>query len=220
MEGLDSQSVEVACPQCGGHDFKRWDYRHPVILHWLLNPGLCFNELVLGQRLPKVMLICNSCQQALADRTYVPCPSCHQLHSGRLWAGKDNFAHWFGYVCPSCGESVPCLWNIWSLLVLAITCPVWFLPSRILKRKWIELEKRRIAAAVGKSRKSAEQIRWIYLGVVAWGGLMWLLFCALILIVTVCTGRWHVLWFVPAMLPLFLLGGLAWGLAMRWFMNR
>lgn len=37
--------------------YKGRTWKNPMMLHWIVNPGLAFNELVLGQRVPKVMLI-------------------------------------------------------------------------------------------------------------------------------------------------------------------
>jgi hypothetical protein len=28
--------------------YKIWDWKSPVILHWIINPGLVINELILG----------------------------------------------------------------------------------------------------------------------------------------------------------------------------
>lgn len=123
------------CPQCGGSNFKRWELPHPVILHWILNPGAVFNELVLGQRLPKISLICQDCEGPLLDRGYTPCPSCGAMHLGRLSSGKEAFFKWRGASCPSCGEAIPCLWNVFSLLLLLVTFPIWSLPYFLYFRK-------------------------------------------------------------------------------------
>src|SRR5262245_54558843 len=42
------------CPTCGETRIWRWDLRHPEMLNWVINPGVAVNELVLGQRLPRV----------------------------------------------------------------------------------------------------------------------------------------------------------------------
>ncbi|RZS94996.1 hypothetical protein BC751_0509 [Cecembia calidifontis] len=34
-----------------------WNWENPLMLHWILNPGLANNELIMGQRIPKVTLI-------------------------------------------------------------------------------------------------------------------------------------------------------------------
>lgn len=49
---------------------------NPLLLHWILNPGLAINEVILGQRIPQVTLIDKTSNASLIERTYVPCPSC------------------------------------------------------------------------------------------------------------------------------------------------
>lgn len=36
--------------------YKLWSWKHPMVLHWIINPGLVINELLFGQRVPKIML--------------------------------------------------------------------------------------------------------------------------------------------------------------------
>ncbi|MEX0886236.1 MAG: hypothetical protein WD009_07325 [Phycisphaeraceae bacterium] len=290
----------MTCSRCGGHEFTSWDWRHPLVLHWLLNPGLVVNELLLGQRQPRVVLVCRSCDAPLGDRTYVPCPNCNTLIDGRRWSKRAGFGHWFGLVCPFCngiirsaektqaggqafkglrshregakaaklrrsnklGERVamptpfafsslralrllrpfavnqqtaslkpsacgffamriiPCLWNIWSLLILAITLPVWYLPSRILRPRWLAFERRRLAVTADRPLLSAARIPWLRLGMIGWGGLMWLLFSAIVMTRAVSEGDWVLLWLVPLMIPLWAAGGALWGFLMRLLMNR
>jgi len=125
---------EHACPECGNGDFKRLELPNGLLVHWILNPGLAFNELVLGQRIPKLTLICQSCDLPLLQRQYVPCPSCESIHNARLWTGRYGFKNWLGLVCPGCANRIPCLWNIFSLLILSATVPLWFLPYRLYFR--------------------------------------------------------------------------------------
>lgn len=67
--------------------FKIWKLPHPMLLHWVLNPGLCINEVLLGQRVPKVTLIDKTSDAPLVERSYVECPHCQTLHNGQLWGG-------------------------------------------------------------------------------------------------------------------------------------
>ena len=122
--------------------FKIWALPHPIVLHWVLNPGLMFNELILGQRQPKVSLIDKESDKSLLERCYIPCPHCETLNDNRLWGKRNTFGHWFGLVCPSCHQVIPCLWNIFSLAVLAITFPLWYFPARFFRQRWLEKEKR------------------------------------------------------------------------------
>jgi hypothetical protein len=220
MNIAPSTAPSPACPRCGGHDWKRWDQRHPLMIHYMLNPTLCFNELVLGQRLPKVMLTCNTCNEPFVDRSYVLCPACETLHRGRLWSKKAAFAHWFGLVCPSCHSVIPCLWNVWSLLILAVTFPLWYLPARMIKPQWLEFEKKRIARAGKEPLQAASEIPWIALGVFALGGLMWTTFSVGVAVAAIAYQTWTLLLLIPAGIPPSVAGGYLWGLIMKWWMNR
>ena len=123
-----------ACPKCNGHDFKVWKLPNFMLLHWVINPGLAFNELILGQRIPREMLECRTCDLPRMERTFVRCPSCHTVHDSRVWRGRYGFGNWLGYVCPSCGERIPCLWNFTSLAILTLTAPLWYFPVRYYRR--------------------------------------------------------------------------------------
>ena len=95
--------------------FEIWALPHPLILFWVLFPALIFNELILGQRQPKVSLVDKKSDKPWMERCYIPCPHCETLNDARLWAKGSAFGNWFGLVCPSCHEIIPCLWNIFSL---------------------------------------------------------------------------------------------------------
>ena len=196
--------------------FKIWAIPHPLVLVWVLFPGAILNELILGQRLPKVMLIDKESDKPLMERTYVPCPHCETLNDQRLWAKWNAFGHWFGFVCPSCHQVIPCLWNIFSLAVLAITFPLWYFPARFFRRRWLDIEKKRLAKVLERPLIQVKFIHWLLIGVFGWGGLSWVLF-----------EGWQVLdggeWDLKTMLgslPIWMVGGFMWGLWMRFFMNR
>jgi len=157
-------------PEYDRDKYTIWALPHPLILHWVLNPGLAFNELIFGQRMPTVTLIDKTIDKPLMERTFVPCPHCGVFHEGRLWGKPNAFGHWFGYVCPSCGKIIPCLWNLTSLIILAITSPLWFIPVRLWKNKWIEYEKTRFDTVKTISYK---EVPWVKMGFF-FGGLMWL----------------------------------------------
>jgi hypothetical protein len=70
--------------------YKVWQLPHPMVLHWVMNPGLAFNELILGQRLPKVMLVDKTSDAPLMERQYVPCPECNVLTDARVWGGSRS----------------------------------------------------------------------------------------------------------------------------------
>jgi hypothetical protein len=134
MDGMNISGNEkptarhYACPRCRGSNLRRWKLPHPMLVHWVLNPVLVFNELVLGQRVPRLQLVCETCTGTPASRTFVPCPSCGVMHDARIWSGGNAYGHWLGFVCPTCSKRIPSLWNLTSLAVLAVTAPLWYLP--------------------------------------------------------------------------------------------
>ena len=200
--------------------FKIWTLPHPFVLFWVLFPGAILNELILGQRLPKVMLIDKESDKPLMERTYVPCPHCETLNDGRLWAKWNAFGHWFGLVCPSCHEIIPCLWNIFSLVVLAITVPLWYFPAWFFRRRWREKEKERLVNVLEHPLIQAKSINWLLIGTFGLGGFMWLVNEIVPQIWEVLNeGEWDLIMMFIALL-IWLATGFAWGLAMRFFMNR
>jgi len=92
-------------PEYDRSKYTVWALPHPLVLNWVLNPGLAVNELLLGQRLPRVMLIDKTSDKPFVERTFVPCPHCGVIHDGRLWGKASAFGRWFGVVCPACGEN-------------------------------------------------------------------------------------------------------------------
>ena len=196
--------------------FKIWALPHPLILFWVLCPALIFNELIFGQRLPKVMLIDKESDKPLMERTYVPCPHCETLNDQRLWAKWNAFGHWFGFVCPSCHQVIPCLWNIFSLAILAVTFPLWYFPARFFRRRWLEIEKKRLAKVLERPLIQVKFIHWLLIGVFGWGVLSWGLFEGW----QVLDGREWDLMKMIGNLPIWLVLGFVWGLLMHFFMNR
>ncbi len=144
--------------------YKEWKLPHPLLLHWILNPGLAFNELILGQRVPKLTLIDKTSSAPLMERQYVPCPNCETLNDGRLWSKGNSFGHWFGYVCPKCGGRIPCLWNITSLILLTVTFPLWFFFKNKLEKRWLEKEKERFTVISLNALPEAKTTSWIKMG--------------------------------------------------------
>ncbi len=200
--------------------FKIWALPHPIVLHWVLNPGLMFNELILGQRLPKVTLIDKESDKPFFERCYIPCPHCETLNDNRLCGKRNTFGHWFGFVCPSCHQVIPCLWNIFSLAVLAITFPLWYLPARFFRQRWLEKEKERLANVLERPLIQAKSINWLLSGTLYWGGFMWVILGVIPQIREVLNGGEWDLMMMFVSLPIWMVGGFAWGLFMRFFMNR
>jgi hypothetical protein len=179
--GVAGPESEVRCPECS-ESMKPFALPHPLLLHWILNPGLAFNELALGQRIPKRMYVCKSCDRPYTERNYVVCPSCAGIHRGMLWARRNALGHWFGYVCPSCGGVIPCLWNLTSLAILIVTFPVWWLPARYMKPRWLAFERRRIGAVTGDGPPLPTREGWLLLGIFAWGLPVWAIVTAVALL--------------------------------------
>ena len=193
---------------------------HPILLHWVLNPGVMFGELIFGVRVAKVTLIDKKSDKPRLERSYIPCPHCETLNDARLWGKGNNFGHWFGFVCPSCHEIIPCLWNIFSLAVLAITLPLWYLPVRFFRRRWLEKEKERLAKVLERPLIQAKSVNWLFRGTLYFGGLMWVIMGVIPQMWRVLNGEeWDLIMMFIA-LPIWLATGFAWGLFMRFSMNR
>lgn len=154
--------------------FKTWQLPSPLLLHWILNPGLAINELVLGQRIPKVTLIDETSDAPLIERQYVPCPHCHTIHQGAIWSKKGAFQNWFGLVCPTCEKIIPCLWNITSLLLLAVFSPLWWWFHQPLKEKWRQFKLRQYATTNFDVPLHENSTSWLKIGV-TFGILMFVL---------------------------------------------
>lgn len=118
------------CPRCQSSELKPYRLPNPLMVFWVLMPPIAFNELILGQRMPRFTLVCRSCPLPPADRHYIPCPSCGTLNVWKIWSRQYRFGNWLGLVCPQCGKHIPCLWNLTSLLLLLVLMPVWYLPYR------------------------------------------------------------------------------------------
>jgi hypothetical protein len=200
--------------------YKVWALPHPLVLHWVLNPGLAFLEIFLGQRLPRVILIDRHSEKPLVERSFVPCPHCGTLHAGTLWGKRNAFGHWLGYVCPTCGKTIPCLWNVFSIVVLALLSPFWVIPVWLLKDKWLEFERHRIQTSVGLPPIGVRQIRWIVNGVLYFGGMMWVLMGLLPELWVWKQGHepnW--LWAI-GQLPVWLWAGFGWAVLMRYCLSK
>lgn len=151
--------------------YKVWKLPHPMLVHWVVNPGLAFNELFLGQRMPKITLIDKTSDAPLMERQYIPCPHCNTIHNGLLWAKRGAYKNWIGIMCPTCENVIPCLWNLTSLFILAITFPVWGWFRQPLKAKWIRLKKTELQNNPEVELTTAKQTSWFKMGLI-FGALM------------------------------------------------
>src|SRR5262249_16446370 len=106
--------VRFECPACHADRAFRWDVRNPVVLHWVLNPGLAVNELLLGQRIPKVMLLCRKCLTSA-----VRCEACRWLIPQEGF-GERALGNWAGYGCAECESRIPMLRNLLAGMVVGL----------------------------------------------------------------------------------------------------
>ncbi|WP_421859314.1 hypothetical protein [Oceanicaulis sp.] len=104
--------------------YDAWTWKHPLILHWRLNPGLVINELVLGQRIPRLTLIDTQSEAPLAERQYIPCPHCQAMNPASVYS-KAPMGNYAGLVCLDCGGEIPTVKNVLTWLVLMISWPLW-----------------------------------------------------------------------------------------------
>lgn len=127
--------------------FKVLTWKKFDMFHYIINPGLVINELVLGQRIPKVMLVDKNSNKTLPEKTFIPCPHCHTLHPSLKWSSpnKTAFGNWFGYYCDNCGQIIPCLMNLTSYLILGITLPFWYFFKDSWKEKWLKNQREKFS---------------------------------------------------------------------------
>ena len=118
-----------------------------MVLHWIINPGLMINELILGQRVPKVMLIEKDSKKSLAEKSFIPCPHCGTFHSGLEWSpqNKTAFKNWFGLYCNKCEGIIPCVRNLTSLIILVVTFPFWYWFKDKWKENWLKVQKQKFS---------------------------------------------------------------------------
>ena len=200
--------------------YEIWTRSHPLILFWLLFPTIIINELIFGQRQPKVSLVDKKSDKPWAERIYFPCSHCETLNDARLWSKWDAFGNWFGLVCPNCHQIIPCLWNVFSLAILAMTYPLWYFPAKLLRQRRFEKEKERLANALQRPLLQAESINWLLRGTVFFGGIMYMIFDFIPQVWDVLHGEEWDLTMTIVNLSLWLITGFVWGLWMRWWMNR
>ncbi|HZZ70925.1 MAG TPA: hypothetical protein VFE24_01655 [Pirellulales bacterium] len=204
-----------ACPKCDGHNQKIIKLPHPLLIHWIVNPALAINELLLGQRIPKITVECRDCKLTRPERTYLYCAHCDALHDCRCWTGKQAFGNWLGFVCPACGGRIACLWNLFSLLILAITLPLWYLPVRHYRAQ--HLPQRPVLKT---EFKPLNLRRAFWIQSLAFGFLMWVIMA---LIPFVAQGLEEGEWRLGRLLISAItdgISGFAFGGFMTWYLSR
>lgn len=199
--------------------YKVYTWKNWMMLHWIINPGLAFNELILGQRVPTLSLEDLNSPKTRGERIVIPCPNCQTMHDGRTWSTENGtaFKNWFGLYCPSCGGIIPCLTNLTSLLVLAITAPIWVWFYMPIKKNWLSKQAARYSKTGNQYPTNAfEGKGWIAQGLsfgmfmLVLNDLLFPLFSPKELSVkTLLVG-----------LPIWLLAGLGFGYIMKLFMGK
>lgn len=189
--------------------YKTWTWKHPLMLHWMLNPGLAINELLLGQRVPKLMFIERDSPKALANKSFIPCPHCGTLHPGSKWSVENNsaFYNWFGLYCDKCGQIIPCLRNLTSWLLLALSFPIWYGFKDKWKEKWRAKQASRLLQP--QSNEETKTTKWWYTGL-AWG---LFIFLAINLLLPILNGESISMKKALVGIPIWVIGGLMFG----WF---
>jgi len=193
--------------------YRVWTWKHPFILHWIMNPGLLVNELILGQRVPRTIWVEKDFSKTLEERTKIPCPHCGTVHSGLKWSTENNaFKNWFGLYCDHCGNIIPCLTNLGSCIVLGITFPVWIWFKNTWKRQWLSKQAARYA------HLDLQHIPNRYAGL-GWikEGISWAFFTYLLveILFPLIMHENYQLKKLLLSIPLWLLGGLGYGYTLK-----
>ena len=191
-----------------------WTWKNPLVLHWILNPGLAFNELILGQRVPKIMLIEKS-DKPLVERSYVPCPHCGTIHSALKWSPQNRtaFKNWFGLYCDHCSNVIPCLRNLTSYLLLGLSFPFWIWFSKKRKEQWLAKQKEKFSQPLCLT---PPEFQWWYVGL-RWGLFMYVFSSVLFPLIG---GEDITLKGLLTGIPVWILGGLLFGYIVKMFLGQ
>lgn len=198
--------------------YKVYTWKNWMTLHFILNPGLAINELILGQRIPKIMLEDKTSENPRMERRYVPCPHCDELHDARIWSTNSGtaFKNWFGLYCINCGEIIPCVRNVTSFLILILTYPIWGWFKDDLKQKWLSRQPQRYTdLEIEVGQVEYEDYNWIKSGLV-WGALMFVIMTPLFYFF----GTEISLYSIAFQLSIWALGGLLFGYLMKLFLGK
>lgn len=201
--------------------YKIWDWKSPVILHWIINPGLVINELIFGITIPKVMLIEREGGKPFYQRSLIPCPNCGELHSGVKYSAQNKTAHknWFGFFCDNCKGIIPVQRNLTSLIILTITYPIWGWFKKSIKQKWLDKQPERyknLNLDLDIIEKKNTTKNWLKSGL--FFGLF--MFVTMQIIFPLIENKKITQKSILIGIPIWLICGLGWGLTMKWWMNK
>ena len=199
--------------------YKIWNWKSPVIIHWILNPGLVINELILGQTIPKVMLIERKGKNPFYQRSLVPCPHCGTLHNGLKWSSQNRtaFKNWFGYYCDNCNQIIPVQRNLTSLIVLTIAFPVWGWFRKTLKQNWLDKQPERyknLNLEIPEKKNTTKN--WLKTGLF----LGFFMYIIMTFIFPLFEQKQITQKNMLTGIPIWLIGGLGFGYIMKFWMNR
>lgn len=138
------QTIHFQCPICGGGAHQRFQWPHFNYVHWALNPGLAINEIVMGLRIAKTTFVCTGCTTPLFERCYLHCPRCNKFQTGLLWGKPNHLWHWFGLICPDCGDAIPSFRNATAVAIEWLTIPFWYVPVHRWKPQRLLEERERV----------------------------------------------------------------------------
>ncbi|MDZ7773132.1 MAG: hypothetical protein U5K31_10420 [Balneolaceae bacterium] len=199
--------------------YKVYDWTNWLNLHWIINPGVAIVELVAGRRVPKVQLEDQESDEPRIARSYVPCPHCGERHPQATWSSTNGTAskNWFGLYCPECGEIIPCLINATTLLLLAVTFPIWGWFKSSLKQRWLERQPERYQNLdLSIAKDFAADYPWIK------SGLSFAFFMYIIMTLLFPLVMGEALTWTNALIgvPIWVVAGLAYGYFMKRYFNK
>jgi len=195
--------------------YKILTWKHPVMIHWIINPALAFNEIILGQRIPKLSLIEKNSTKSISEKTYIPCPHCSTFHSSLKWSTRNGtaFKNWFGLYCDNCNQIIPCLTNLTSYLIMGLTFPIWFWFKDRWKETWVNEQKIRFSKPMNLTPPPK---KWWKVGLV-WGFFMYL---AMTIFIPILQKKSITQDTLLISIPIWIVGGLLYGFSMKKFNNR
>jgi len=106
------------------------------------------------------------------------------------------------------------------MLVLAVTSPLWFLPVKYIRPKWIEYEKLRLCRRQEIPLVEGKAVNWLLRGTFMFGGIMWIAMSVAPQAIRRFRGdeiNWSA---IGIQLPIWLLAGFIWGVVMHFWMNK
>lgn len=192
--------------------YKIWNWKHPVMLHWIINPGVAVTEFI-GIVTPRVILIEKNKNKSLGERTFIPCPHCDALHASVKWSKQNNTHHknWYGYHCDSCLGTIPPLRNWFSALVFGAIKPF----NKKNRERWKAAQPARFENLNMSFDSERVSLKKGLLMSLLFGGFMFVFMT----LFSVLMGETINSKFIMVNLVAWTIGGLAFGLSMRAWAN-